>query len=88
MPTDTTSPRGYTTTDAARLLRVSEEKIRAWIRSGELAAINTADVRCNKPRFVILPSAIEQFAAKRSPAIPKTVRRKKRTTAVDYFPDL
>jgi excisionase family DNA binding protein len=85
---DTVTPRGYTTTDAARLLRVSEEKIRIWIRSGELAAINTAGPRSNKPRFVILPEALQQFASARSAAAPKPPRRKKRTEQVDYFPDL
>jgi excisionase family DNA binding protein len=87
--TDTPLHRGLTTRDAARLLRVSEDKIRVWIRSGELAAVNTAGPRSSKPRFVILPQAIERFAAARSPAAPaKTPRGKKRITTVDYFPDL
>lgn len=86
---DTTAPRGYTTADAARLLRVSEDKVRAWIRSGELAAINTAGPRSNKPRFVILPAAIEQFASARSAATPpRATPRKKRVVRKDYFPHL
>jgi excisionase family DNA binding protein len=79
---------GYTTRDAARLLRVSEDKIRKWIRAGELSAINTATTRSGKPRFVILPDAIQQFAAARSAAPPpKSPRRKKRTGAIDFYPD-
>jgi hypothetical protein len=69
-------------------LRVSEDKVRAWIRSGELAGVNTADPRSAKPRFVILPEAIQQFAAARSPALPPKLPRRKRITKVDYFPDL
>jgi excisionase family DNA binding protein len=91
MPTDNSvlRGRGYTTADAAKLLRVSEDKIRAWIRAGELAAVNTAGPSSVKPRFVILPQAIEQFAAARSPAKPsKVAPRKRRTVRVDYFPDL
>jgi hypothetical protein len=69
-------------------LRVSEDKIRLWIRSGELPALNTARTRSGKPRFVILPHAIEQFAAARSPAVPpKPARRKKRTMEIDFYPD-
>jgi excisionase family DNA binding protein len=85
---DSLAPRGYTTSDAARLLRVSEDKIRQWLRSGELQGINTAGPRANKPRFVILPEAIQQFAAARSAATPKTTQRKRRLVKVDYFPDL
>jgi hypothetical protein len=71
------------------LFRVSEDKIRAWIRSGELSAVNTAGPRSNKPRFVILPHALEQFAAARSPAKPpKAAPRKRRTARKDYFPHL
>jgi hypothetical protein len=88
MPADTDA-RGYTTADAAKLLRVSEEKIRKWIKSGQLAALDTAEPNSRKPRFVILPDAIERFAAARSPALPpKPTRRKRRTEEVDYFPHL
>jgi excisionase family DNA binding protein len=58
-----TAARGFTVADAAKLLRVSEDKIRRWVKSGELAAINTSGRRASRPRFIILPDAIEQFAA-------------------------
>jgi excisionase family DNA binding protein len=91
MPSNSVVPlRGYTVTDTAKLLRVSEDKIRSWIRSGELSAVNTAGPRTRKPRFVILPHAIEQFASARSAAeSPKTPYRRRRTDEeTDYFPDL
>jgi hypothetical protein len=47
--------RGYTPRELGKLLRVSHDQIRAWIRSGELGAVDTARVRCGRPRFVILP---------------------------------
>jgi excisionase family DNA binding protein len=86
---DALTIRGYTTADAAKLFRVSEDKIRNWIRAGELAAINTSTTRSGKPRFVILPDAIQQFTAARSAAAPssKPARRKRRTTAIDFYPD-
>jgi excisionase family DNA binding protein len=81
--------RGLTVRDAARLLRVSADKIRLWIKMGELSAINTAGPRSPRPRYVVLPSALEQFAERRSPATPaKSSQRKKRITQVDYFPGL
>jgi excisionase family DNA binding protein len=81
--------RGLTVRDVAQLLRVSEDKVRNWIRNGELCALNTAAIRVGKPRFVILPDALQAFTAARAaaaPAAPKPTR-KKRTCLVDYFPD-
>ena len=81
-------PRGYTPAELARLLRVSPDRIRAWIHSGELKAINTASTRCGKPRYVILPAHLEEFERLHAAAPPpKPVRRKKLIGMVDYFPD-
>jgi hypothetical protein len=67
---------------------VSEEKVRAWIRSGELFAINTADVQCRKPRWVVPPEALNRFELGRKAAQPKPGRRRKRLQGViDFFPD-
>jgi excisionase family DNA binding protein len=40
---------GLTTCEAAARFRVGEDCIRAWIKSGQLRATNTADARCAKP---------------------------------------
>jgi excisionase family DNA binding protein len=42
-------PRGLTVREVARRYRVSPDKVRAWIRRGELAAVNTASTLCGKP---------------------------------------
>jgi len=82
------TPRGLTVRDVARLYRVGEDKVRGWIRRGELAALNTADVRCARPRYVVTPEALERFERSRSAAPPpKPPRRRKRTQLVDYYPD-
>jgi excisionase family DNA binding protein len=79
---------GLTVEDAARRYRVSPDKIRAWIKSGELRAIDTSAARCGKPRFVIPPEALEEFERKRSAAAtPKQKRRQRQTALVDYWPD-
>ena len=43
----------YKVGELAKILRVSPDKIRSWIRSGELGAVNVANVRCAKPQFII-----------------------------------
>jgi hypothetical protein len=81
--------RGYTTADVAGLVRVGEDRVRGWIRSGELAAINTAD-RGRRPRWVIMPDALAAFLGRRQvapPPPPKPARRIKRRDIVDYYPD-
>src|SRR5262249_28067543 len=85
----TTTPRaGLTVRDVARRYRVSPDKVRRWIQTGQRAAVNTASARCGKPRYVILPHHLTDFERARSagPA-PKATRRRRRTCAVDYYPD-
>src|SRR5262245_18072506 len=53
-PTDTPpAARGLTVRDVARRYRVSPDKVRAWITSGELRAVNTATALCGRPRWVV-----------------------------------
>jgi excisionase family DNA binding protein len=80
---------GFTTADVARRLRVGEDKVRGWIKRGELSAINTSDRRCARPRFVVTAEALAAFERQRAaatPDVPKPKRRK-RTTEIDYYPD-
>jgi hypothetical protein len=78
---------GHTTADVARRYRVGEDKVRGWIKSGELVAINTAGALCGRPRFVVTADALERFEQRRAAgATPKTKRRR-RSAVVDYFPD-
>jgi len=92
VPADTIMPppsRGLTVHDVAQRYRVSPDKVRTWIRSGELAAINTASSRCGKPRYVITPEALADFERGHQAATPPkpTPRRRRRTGQVDYYPD-
>jgi hypothetical protein len=79
---------GLTVADVAKRYRVSPDKVRAWIKSGFLAAIDTSNTRCGRPRFVITPESLAEFERSRtvSPPPPKPKRRK-RTANVDYYPD-
>jgi len=83
--------RGFTPRELARRWRVSPDKVRALVRSGELAALNLASPRCGKPRLVITPEAVAAFergrAAAPPPKPPKPPERRKRTSQIDYYPD-
>jgi excisionase family DNA binding protein len=80
---------GLTPREVARLLRVSPDRVRSWIASGELGAIDTATARCGKPRFVVLPQHLDDFERHRrvSPP-PKPIRRRRRQPGtIDFYPD-
>ncbi len=79
--------RGLTPRELARVLRVSPERVRAWIAKGELLAVNTASSG-ERPRWVILPDALAALLARRQASPPaKTVRRRRQPALIDYYPD-
>jgi hypothetical protein len=79
---------GLTVRDVARRYRVGEDKVRAWIKQGELRAINTAASACARPRFVVPPEALTEFERRRGVALPPRQRRRRRRQAViDFYPD-
>jgi excisionase family DNA binding protein len=79
--------RALTPREVARLLRVRVDRVREWIASGELSAINTAPARCGRPRYVVLPEQLVAWTAARSiAASPPPPRRKRKAPAlVDYY---
>lgn len=81
--------RGYTTADVAARLRVSTDKVRCWIERGLLTALNTSDVRCAKPRYVVTPEALAEFEQTRMVAKPTKAppRRRRPPHVKDYYPD-
>jgi hypothetical protein len=85
---DAATAVGLTVAEFARRYRIGRDKARAMIARGEVIAINTASTLCGKPRWVILPDALDAFERRRQggqvPALPP---RRKRTCAVDYYPD-
>jgi hypothetical protein len=79
---------GLTVAEVALRYRVSPDKVRGWIRRGELFAINTSVTQCAKARFVVPREALERFERGRAAAQPKPAsRRKRRPGIVDYYPD-
>lgn len=87
-PADDTVRPALTVAQVAARYRVGEDKVRSWIRSGELVAVNTASVLCGKPRWVILPAALAAFEERRAVGKPAPqAKRRKRSSKVDYYPD-
>ena len=65
--------------EVAKALRVKPQTVHAWIRSGELTAINVANHGASRPRYRISPEAFAEFELKRSvipPPKPPVKRRK------------
>src|SRR5262249_7001420 len=86
--TQATPSRGWTVPELAQLLRVGEDRIRGWIRRGELEAISTAVSRSGRPRYVVLPDALERWRRGRAVATaPPTPRRHRRRCPRDYYAD-
>jgi len=80
--------RGLTPNELARVLRVSPDRVRAWIKAGELPALDTA-ARRGKPRYVILPHHLAEFERRRRPPAPPAParRRRKKSSEIDFYPD-
>ncbi len=81
------SGRGLTVADVAALYRVSPAKVRHWISTGELAAVNTAARLSGRPRWVIREEALVAFEKRRAGGQPtRQPRRRRQCTEKDWYP--
>jgi excisionase family DNA binding protein len=72
--------------EVAERLRVKPDAILAWIRRGELRALDVSQSRGLKPRWRILPGDLAAFEASRmATPPPKPVRRNRHDPAVVEF---
>jgi excisionase family DNA binding protein len=79
---------GLTVAEVARRYRVSRDKVRNWIKTGGLGAVNTAEALCGRPRFVVLPEHLAAFEQRRAAAAPpRPPKQRRRIAKVDYYPD-
>jgi uncharacterized protein YjcR len=86
MSTQTT--RGYTVREISQRYRVSPERVRKWIESGQLRAINRREPG-KRQSFVVLLEALTAFEQTREVAPtspPNRQQRRKKTSQVDYYP--
>jgi hypothetical protein len=79
---------GFSVADLARRWKVGPDKIHGFLRRGELIGVNLATNLCGRPQWRITPESVRAFEERRTSAPPaKPARRRKRTVAVDYYPD-
>jgi len=72
----------------AKRLAVKPSKVLGWIEAGELKAVNIATSRAGRPRWKILPDALEEFLSARSngpPPSPHPRRRQRQTGKRVYY---
>lgn len=82
--------RYFTTESLATYLVVAPAKIRAWVATGELPAVNVATNRSGRPRYRFDPVDVELFLTRRrtggeQSARPPPPRRKRPATDVIRF---
>jgi hypothetical protein len=88
MPPVDTPPSGYTVADLCRRWRIGADKVRGFLRRGELVGVNVASSLCGKPQWRITAESVEQFENRRTSAPPpRPARRSRRSVVVDYYPD-
>jgi hypothetical protein len=82
------SPPGYSVADLCRRWKVGGDKIRAFLRRGELVGVNMATTLSGRPQWRITAESVERFERRRSSAPPpKPARRRRRPAVIDYYPD-
>jgi hypothetical protein len=98
MPSDTTltalaadtlpAGTGFTLADLSRRWRIGGDKIRAFLRKGELVGVNLAGSLSAKPQWRVSPEEVARFEKRRSSAPPAKAapRRRRREAQIDYFP--
>lgn len=71
--------------EVARRLRVGKDKVRKWVLSGLLRAVNTSDA--TRPRYVITPESLADFEGTRSATTPKKSSRGRLPKVKNYYAD-
>jgi transposase len=81
--------RGLTPNELAKLLRVSPDRIRGWIRTGQLRALNVASTRSGRPRFIVLPDYLREFEQRQQVSVPAkpAPKRRRKPAEKDFYPD-
>lgn len=72
--------------EVADELGIAVEKVHAWIRAGELEAVNVGTTAISRPRWKISQDAFDDFLEARRQRKPaKPVRRKKRAGMIAFY---
>lgn len=75
--------------EVARRFGISEDKVRAWIGSGELRAVNAATRPSGRPRWLIDEDDLAAFERARSSvarvSAPSSPRRRRAGGVIEFF---
>jgi len=79
--------RKLTVPEVARRYRVAPETVLAWVKSGQLAAINVARPGSRRPRFRVDQTDLVAFDARRAvvPIVKPTGRRRQDPSIIEFF---
>jgi transposase len=78
--------RTYSVRDLCDRYGVGEHTILAWIRRGDISAIDVSRKQGGRPRWRITQEALQAFEALRTPTpLPPRARRRKRPAGVIEF---
>jgi hypothetical protein len=79
--------RKLTPPELAKQWGIDPAKILAWIRAGELRAIDGATQRGGRPRFLIDEADIAAFEAARAvqPPVARVRRRRGKSQVIEFF---
>jgi hypothetical protein len=69
-----------------RLLNIKPAKVLAWVKSGQLSAVNVAERPGGRPRWRISRDSLDLFLATRANRAPvKAVRRRRAVEVQEFF---
>jgi hypothetical protein len=79
----------YSVADLCRRWKIGADKVRGFLRRGELVGVNVATNLSGKPQWRITGESVERFEKRRSsaPAARTTPPRRRRPPVVDFYPD-
>jgi hypothetical protein len=80
---------GFSVADLCRRWKIGAEKIRGFLRRGELVGINVATNLSARPQWRITRQSVDLFERRRSSApVPRQRRKERRQPQeIDYYPD-
>jgi hypothetical protein len=86
---DEPAQHGYSVADLSRRWKIGSDKIRAFLRRGELIGVNVAMNLCGRPQWRITPESVTLFEKRRTSAPPPKPERKRLRVEqeIDFYPD-
>lgn len=84
-----THAHGYSVKDLCHRWKVGSDKVHAFLRKGELIAVNVAATLSGRPQWRITVESVLQFERRRSssPVCQHKRRGRRKSELIDYYSD-